>query len=168
MKIVCTGPECSGKSALSEAISKKYGMALVTEIARPYLDLRNNEYDKSSLFEIARLQIWEEGIILEANKNIVCDTDLLTIIIWCKEKYGFYESWMMEQWGNSHVDMYLLCKPDMPWVFDPQRTHPNDRDRLFHQHLEFLDSYNKPYLIIQGELPERLGKVHGLLAQNPH
>ncbi|MBK9734547.1 MAG: ATP-binding protein [Saprospiraceae bacterium] len=163
MKIVCTGPECSGKSTLSKAISKRFQKAWVREMARPYLDLRNNEYDKNSLFEIARLQLWEEKTMLLTNNGIVCDTDLLTLIIWSREKYGYCDPWMMDHWENSHVDIYFLCKPDMPWVFDPQRTHPNDRERLFLEHQNLLDTFKKPYYIIEGELHKRLDKVNIVL-----
>ena len=56
-KIVFTGPECSGKTTLSNAIAKKLNAPLVKEYAREYLNNLNREYSYPDLLKIAKGQL---------------------------------------------------------------------------------------------------------------
>lgn len=159
LKIIFTGPECSGKTTLSAAISSVLGFPLVKEVAREYLEIRNNVYQKSSLHEIGLLQLWEENCATLHDKHICCDTDILTVIIWQLEKYKMIDSFFVQKWINNAASMYFLCKPDMAWVYDSQRENPLDRDRLFEQYRTFLELYNKPYIILSGSLDSRIEKA---------
>lgn len=164
MKIVCTGPECSGKTTLSKEISKYFGFGWVQEMARPYLDIRSNHYTFNSLMEIANLQWWEEKYISENYKNICCDTDALTIVLWSLEKYDKYQPYLLDRWIDSKPEMYLLCAPDIPWEYDPQRENPDDRERLFERHRTYLNDYNMPYTVVSGSNEDRITIVRQVLS----
>ncbi|MEQ9412246.1 MAG: ATP-binding protein, partial [Cyclobacteriaceae bacterium] len=52
-KIVIIGPECTGKSELSEYLSEYFNTCWVAEYARAYLDNLNAPYIESDLLKIA-------------------------------------------------------------------------------------------------------------------
>ena len=159
MKIVFTGPECSGKTDLSLKIAEKYSFGYVREVAREYLDLRNNTYNYEDLSEIAKLQVAEEKRI-GLDYNFICaDTDLLTIVIWSEEKYNRVDPIITELWKADFAEMYFLCSPDIPWTYDPQRENPHDRDRLFDIHQTILKENNLPFQIISGDFENRISLV---------
>lgn len=163
MKIVFTGPECSGKSTLAELISQKYNFQLIPEMARAYLEIRMNVYNENSLYEIASLQQLEEKKGIQKQKAICCDTDLLTIIIWQNEKYGYFDQNFMITWRESKVDMFFLCSPDFPWEYDPQRENPDDRHRLFEIYFDFLRDSTHPFHVLEGPISQRIETVDKIL-----
>ena len=163
MKIVFTGPECSGKTTTAQLISQKYNLQLIPEIAREYLDIRKNVYNETSLYEIALLQQWEEKAGIQKQKSICCDTDLLTILIWQNEKYGKFDQNFMNIWKVSKVDMFFLCSPDFAWEYDPQRENPDDRHRLFKIYYDFLSHSNHPFCVLEGPLSQRMYAVDKIL-----
>ena len=159
-KVVVTGAECSGKSTLSEDLSKHYGVPWVPEMAREYLEALVQSYDETDLLKIAELQLRteEERALNDAEPTslLICDTDLITIRIWGEEKYGRSDPWIVQQTEHRPYDLWLLCRPDIPWVFDPQRENPHDRARLFAVYEKTLRALGKPYVIIEGARQERL------------
>ncbi len=160
-KIVITGPECSGKSTLSQALAEHFGVPWVPEMARPYLDDLDRPYGEADLRSIAHLQLrTEEERVLELEQGapdlLICDTDLITIRIWGEEKYGRSDPWIVRQTEDRPYDLWLLCMPDIPWVYDPQRENPHDRDRLFEVYRKTLERLGKRYAVISGEAEERL------------
>ena len=163
MKIVFTGPECSGKTELSTLIANQFGFGLVREVARAYLERRGNTYDFEDLLEITKLQHAEEIKISIENVNICADTDLLTIIIWSEEKFGKVDPMIPALWQANTPDLYFLCTPDIPWTYDPQRENPYDRDRLFDIHQHILQEHNLPFYIVEGELENRIAFVSDIL-----
>lgn len=163
MKIVFTGPESTGKSIISSWLSTTSGFYLVPEIARPYLESRNIIPQYHDVWEIGLLQYWEEMYAQQHFSDVVCDTDLLTIIIWMEEKFGRCEAFIEERWRNSIADMYMLCRPDIPWEPDPLRENPYDRDRLFDIHKSKLNDAGKPYRIIEGDWSNRKKLVRDYL-----
>ena len=158
-KVVVTGAECSGKSTLSEDLAKRYGVLWVPEMAREYLDGIDRTYGESDLLKIAELQVHTEDERQAESplaSLLVCDTDLITIRIWGEEKYGRSDPWIVQQTEERPYDLWLLCSPDIPWEFDPQRENPHDRDRLFAVYEKTLKALGKPYVIIEGGREERL------------
>ena len=159
-KVVVTGAECSGKSTLSEDLAKHYRVPWVPEMAREYLDALDRPYDESDLLKIAELQLRAEeeraARDLSVPSLLVCDTDLITIRIWGEEKYGRSDPWIVQQTMDRPYDLWLLCRPESPWIYDPQRENPQDRGRLFAVYETTLKALGKPYVIIEGGREERL------------
>ncbi|HRD53451.1 MAG TPA: AAA family ATPase [Flavobacteriales bacterium] len=156
-KIAIVGPESSGKSTLAQELMLRARAWYVSEVAREYIDGLDRPYEESDLLRIARAQAQNEDMIGEEFKGLmVCDTDLITIRIWSEEKYGRCHPLILEQSEKRHYDLWLLCKPDIPWEPDPQRENPHDRDRLFARYKALLDWLEKPYRIIEGDREERV------------
>ena len=149
-KIIVTGPECSGKTTLSKSLSKYFNSKLVNEFARNYLAKKNNTYNFENLLEIAQNQHKLEN---QKSKIIVCDTDLLTIKIWSEQKFGNCDSWILGKINAQKKEqrIYLLCKPDIKWEFDPQRENELDRDKIFNIYKKELKILGHKFWIIEGD-----------------
>jgi nicotinamide riboside kinase len=158
-KIVFTGPESTGKTTLSEWFSVYSGYKLVPEYARQYLVNTSGHYDQNDVRTMGLLQHWEERMAECNAQNLVCDTDLLTILIWQEEKYGKYDADLYQWWLASKVDMYFLCTVDIPWEADDLRENPLDRARLFARYQQLLEAVGKPYMQLKGALDERQKSV---------
>ena len=52
--------------------------------------------------------------------------------------------------SHEKFDYYILCKPDIPWVFDSLRENPNDRDYIFKFYLKILKKRNYNFKIVSG------------------
>jgi nicotinamide riboside kinase len=146
-KIIVTGPESSGKTTLCKSLSKHFNLPFSKEYAREYLDALNRDYNQEDLLKIAKGQLKSE------QNTQLLDTDLITIKIWSKYKYGSCDKWILEQIEKQKSEnrFYLLCKPDIPWKADPLRENPNDREELFEIYKKELESLAQNYFIVEGE-----------------
>ncbi len=154
--IVITGPESSGKSTLWNHLKQLVDAQFVDEVARKYLDDNGLDYQRQDLQQIAFLQFQKQLEALNANNELVIsDTCLLTIVIWEEEKYGSVDIFTEEWFHLQKVDHYLLLKPDIPWVEDPQRENKDDRDRLYDIYLEKIRKSKIPFTVLEGSKEQR-------------
>ncbi len=146
--VVVTGPESSGKTTLVNRLKADYGMPIVAEFARTYLQQNGAEYSFEDLEIIGKCQNIQE---LEAHNTypiIVCDTDIVTIDIWAMEVFGkpiFLPN------RNTDVKYYLLCNPDIPWEPGAFRENPNDRERLFRLYYKYLEGRGLSFEVLKEE-----------------
>ena len=149
-KISIVGPESSGKSLLAKTLSKSLNCSLTQEYARQYLNNKNN-YDYKDLTQIA---IEQNAIIKKEIKRggdfFIADTSLVVIEIWSKIKFNKTDSRIIKLSKQEKFDYYILCKPDIPWVFDSLRENPNDRDYIFKFYLKILKKRNYNFKIVSG------------------
>ena len=82
-KVIITGPESSGKTTLAKNLSKSLNLNLVDEYARTFINENNNLYEYEDLLKIAKGQYKREMLFKDEN-FCLCDTDLITIMIWSK------------------------------------------------------------------------------------
>lgn len=158
-RIVFTGPESSGKTTTVQAVSDILQWPWVPEVAREFLTKTHGQYDVALLLEMAEAQfnvIEQHG---HNNDRFLCDTDILTYLIWQKEKYGYISSSIQAYWAKQKPNAYILCKPDIPWESDPLRENPHDRDRLFFMYEKYLKESHVPYLVLSGTLNDRVEKT---------
>lgn len=140
-RIVITGPESSGKTTLAKELAHLLGVPLVLEYARSYLEVNGPVYSFKDLEAIAEQQLANErSMFAEGHEHVVCDTDILTLIIWAQEKFDLIpDTWMSQYDSIGSESLYLLCSPDIPWEADPLRENPQDRWRLFHKYEQWLE-----------------------------
>ena len=159
--VVVTGPESCGKTTLARQLADRWEAPLVNEAARDYLQ-NIASYQKSDLLKIAKLQnaMEQEKAVLSTDK-LVCDTDLLVILIWSEIKYGRCDPWIRETFENcfnkkSLSRHYILCAPNIPWQKDRLRENPHNRDELFDMYIKKLTDYKLEYSVVSGGPQERL------------
>ena len=156
-KIIITGPESSGKTTLFNQLIKCYNITGVDEYARKYIGNLKREYNYNDILEIAKNQFQNEQTLLSSNQQfLIGDTDLLTLEIWCEFKYAKCHQYILNNLRKYLPDVYLLCHPDIPWEYDPQRENPNDRLDLFNIYENKIKSLEVEYHIIEGDIPKRL------------
>jgi|LakMenEpi03Aug12_release.lakeMendotaPanAssembly.Ray.scaffolds.fasta_scaffold692471_2 nicotinamide riboside kinase len=168
IRISITGPESSGKSTLSVELQKRFDAVLVHEYARVHLENNGKAYTYKDVVDIAQRQIDLEKESIKSiaqnegsgkNKRFVFfDTDLYVLKIWSELAFGKCESFILDHLANDVYDMHLLCKPDLPWVFDEFREHPEleQRNFIYLHYLDAMQHQPKPWFEIYGDGSTRL------------
>ncbi|NJB85133.1 nicotinamide riboside kinase [Lewinella marina] len=131
MRILVTGPESSGKSTLSRQLAWALDGIFVAEQARHYLQELPRPYTAEDLPRIWRRQRRaEEEALATGASFLVCDTGPEVIRVWSEVKYGYCDPVVLSAARQRTYDLTLLCRPDLPWSYDPLREHPDARDRM--------------------------------------
>lgn len=149
-----TGPESSGKTYLSNLLSKKYNFTLVEEYARIFLNDLNRPYTFKDLKEIERGQQEIENVVGYSD-IIIQDTDFLTIWVWYQVKYNHHPERVYNYLQRHLPDFYFLCAPDIAWEYDHQRENEHDRDMLYDIYLSEIEKLKVPYVVVNGSFSER-------------
>ncbi len=169
-KRVCVfGPESTGKSTLARDLARRFDTVHVAEYARGLLDPKGGRCDRDDIARIARGQAAaEDALARQANRVLICDTDLLTTTIWSDVLFGDCPDWIAESADQRQYDLYLLCDVDVPWVDDAQRFLPHQRQEFLARCVRELESRGRPYLKISGSWEQRFATavraVQGLLS----
>lgn len=161
IRVAVTGPECSGKTRMCRELAAHFKTIWVLEYSRQYLDLLKRKYVFEDLALIANGHLAQEKVItaqaeLDQLPVIFSDTELINIKIWSEYRYNQCDPYIIEEIEKSNYHHYLLLKPDIPWVEDPFRENPHDRDYLFSIFEKELKNFNKPYTIISGDYTNRI------------
>lgn len=149
-RIAILGPECSGKTTLANQLSKKLDADFVEEYAREYLKELDRPYEMFDLNNIAK----EQARLNKQSTDkpyFIADTELLTIKIWSMVRFKQVSDTVSELLKEQDFDLYLLCKPDIPWEADPMREHPTERMDLFSIYESELEFRNAHFRVIEGE-----------------
>lgn len=150
-KIIITGPESSGKTALASNLAEYFNTFFVPEYARTYLSNLDRPYVEEDLYHIAKGQYREEKKHApKAGRLLICDTSMLVMKVWSEYCFQRIHPFILENLEKNPVDLYLLCKPDIPWQPDPLRENPIDRDVLYDMYHQSLIELRAPFVVISG------------------
>ncbi len=145
LRVALVGPESTGKTTLAERLADRFQTAWVPEYARSYLDWRNARRPVQGICRpedipfIARGQLAsEEALARQCNRLLFCDTDLSTTALWSRHFFGRCPDPVARLAAEQRYDLTLLCQTDVPWVADPQRNQPHQRE-------EFLEMFRDAY-----------------------
>jgi nicotinamide riboside kinase len=164
IKIAVVGPESCGKSTLAQQLTVLLEGILVPEYARYYLADKTEKYLLNDLIHIHEKQLeLEQDALSRGNRYIVCDTSPLVIELWAAEVFGKIPTEISNTHQPHSYACYLLCAPDIPWVADPLRENPHDRERLFLLYQKKLDELKTPYGIVKGQGHQRLLNAYDFL-----
>ena len=146
------GPESTGKSTLARYLAKRYSGVLIREYAREYVEQKGRtELTWDELCELARHQIAEmETVSHEPSAVSFFDTELIVTKVWFDYAFGQVPDWLEEAIRTYPMDVYLLTKPDIPWVPDAARSNGSDeiRSELFDRYEREIQATGIPYYII--------------------
>ena len=156
-KVCVIGPECTGKTVLSEALAARLNTVWVEEYARAYLNRLSIPYVEADLVKIAHGQLrMEDEWINDAKKILVCDTNLIVIKVWSEFKFGKCDKIILDLIAERKYDLYLLTYIDVPWTADPLREHPDRREELYNIYLDEMKAQPVPFVEIKGNEQQRL------------
>ena len=130
-RVVLTGSESTGKTTLARELAGHFGAPWVPEHAREYVLRKGGPLAASDVEPIARGQVAaEEAAREQAGRLLVLDTDLLSTAVYAGHYYGACPRWILDAVVARRADLYLLCEIDVPWVADPARDRPREREQL--------------------------------------
>jgi nicotinamide riboside kinase len=190
-KIVVIGPESTGKSTLCEMLAQHYQTEWCAEFAREWLLTNGTAYTYDDLLTIAKGQValeeeymakkvdsWQLTVDGEkANYHqptnalsqpstinhqlLFLDTDMYVMKVWCEYVFNDCHHWILNRIAERKYDLYLLCKPDLPWVKDELREYPDEKPRqeLYHIYRDLLMHQQVPWVEISGSYGERLARA---------
>jgi nicotinamide riboside kinase len=171
--LITTGPESCGKTTLATQLGEALHAPVVGEVARDYLNncyrkQPDYQYAQHDLLVIARLQHAREQQALAAKPEfLVCDTDLLVIVVWSEVVFGSCDPEIVELLAQALATTrrtYLLCDYHIPWQPDPHRVNPLDRDVLFARYFAKLESLGADFITACGAELERVSLARRYIA----
>ena len=150
-KIVITGAESTGKSWLTNELADYYNANFEPEFARDYIQNLNRMYTFQDVELIAKKQIVQDHIIANKGELYFFDTWLIITKVWFDKVYGKAPDWLHTAIEQAHVDLFLLCDIDLPWVADSVRENGGeDRINLHKTYIRELKNYNFKYEVVSG------------------
>jgi NadR type nicotinamide-nucleotide adenylyltransferase len=156
IRVVITGPECTGKSTLSERLAEYFDTAFVPEYAREYVQRLGRKYNYDDIVHIAETQLEQIKQDYPGKKIVFYDTWLVITKIWLKVVYGHYPEWIDRELESEYVDLWLLCDTDIPWYADGVRENGGEmRDRLYKIYLNEIRDLKGNYFVVQGTGDQR-------------
>ncbi|MFK7784095.1 MAG: AAA family ATPase [Crocinitomicaceae bacterium] len=165
IRIALTGPESSGKTTLAHQLGDHLNAPVFLEYARTYLENLEREYIQEDLDRMCEghLEQFEQEVKSKSDFLIV-DTDFIVLKIWSKVRFGSVSKIILDAVDSSYFDLHILCSPDIPWEYDPQREHPDQRDELFQLYRQELTLSQKNFIEVSGSEEERLKKSLAAIA----
>lgn len=132
LRIAVTGPECSGKTTLAQALASRFHAPFVEEYGHAYFEKKiargdHNVYASDVVAVITEQSRREDAVAFASTRLIVCDTDAFTIACWHdlftgSRQVDIEHLAQIRQAFGKGIDLYILCAPDFPFVPDPVRT----------------------------------------------
>jgi nicotinamide riboside kinase len=148
-----------------------YNTLWCPEFAREYLLENGTTYTVDDLMTIAKsqleaqkklvgllqIQIDQTGIV----KPLIIDTDMYVMKVWAEYVFGNCPTFILDEINKQQYDLYLLCKPDIPWVKDELREYPDEKPRqeLFQMYKDILINQQTPWIEISGGFEARNQKA---------
>jgi nicotinamide riboside kinase len=168
---ILTGPESSGKTTLASTLANYWSAPLIPEQSRIYLEEKSVDspfnYDQADILAIAKRHLAKEQEALKLQaKHIICDTDLLVLIVWSEVKYGRCDKWILDQFEQSLETSsrhYILCDWQIPWEPDSLRENPSNREELFRLYQAKLKDYRLDYTAVSGSNMQRFNQAQAAM-----
>jgi NadR type nicotinamide-nucleotide adenylyltransferase len=167
-KILITGPESSGKSALARHLAEHFGAPWAPEYARDYLGALDQPYRREDLTAILHGQLaLERQLAHPDHPFLFCDTGPEVLYIWSQVKYGQVDPAIAAALTEQAYDLRLLCYPDLPWEPDPLREAPEQGARLalFDRYVGLHERHGWDYHLITGQGAERWEKARVIVEE---
>lgn len=161
LRVVLIGPECTGKTRLTEALGARYGVPFSVEHARLYVEGRSAPLSYLDVDPIARGQrTGEDEAIARAVAAgaplVLLDTDLVSTMVYSRHYYGACPAWVEEEARRRLAELYLLHHVDVDWRADGlQRAQPERRVELFGRFSAALGSLGARVAEVRGDWDER-------------
>jgi NadR type nicotinamide-nucleotide adenylyltransferase len=166
-RVALLGAESSGKSTLAEVLAAHYGSVWVPEYLREFVDLHARVPFESDQYPIACTQrAREDAAAARATRFLFCDTTPLMTALYSRQYWGRVDPQLARLDSRHDYAFTLVTAPDTPWEPDGlQRESEEVRQKVHRMLVETLHERGIPYLLLRGDLPQRLRQVEELLGR---
>lgn len=137
---------------ISEYLANRLACPWIPEYARDYIGQLSRPYNYNDIVHIAETQVQQKEKKEKAGVALlVLDTWLIITKIWFLEVYNKYPSWLDNEILKGKTDLFLICKPDIPWIPDPLRENGGEkREYLMNRYIEEIRKIGAEYKMIGG------------------
>ncbi len=134
-RVVLTGGECTGKTTLARALAARWQTAWAAEAAREVALARPGVLGPEDVPVIARAHVRVADDAARAATGagrplVFLDQDLVSTVVYARHYYGDCPRWIERLAVERQGDLYLLCRPDLPWESDGVRDRPAAREEI--------------------------------------
>lgn len=156
-KVVVTGSESSGKTELAHRIGQHYGAAVGKEFVRGFAQrlVGKISFEDHGMIAKGQMAAENEAILSTRGPLVVLDTDLVSTVVYCEHYFGRCPVWIADQARARLADLYLLMRPDIPWVPDGVRDRGDRRDEMHGLFAATLKSLGARVVEVGGERDAR-------------
>lgn len=163
--IAILGAESTGKSTLAAALAARYGTVWVPEYLREFVDTQQRVPFEEDQFVIARTQREREQVLhAKARRFLFCDTTPLMTALYSMIYWGRVDERLDALSRVNDYAVTLVTAPDTPWMPDGlQRESEEVRANVHRMVLATLDERRIPFVLVSGDLPQRVRQVEQLL-----
>lgn len=159
MKVAVLGTESTGKTTLTERLSKHFNCSSVKEAARDLI-ANSNSFELDDLHLVASEHAKRiDKAVLEQSPLIIIDTDIH--ITKSYANFTFDKTLEVESkiYNSNKADLYLYLNNDVEYVQDGTRLSESERNFLDISHRQILQQHNIDISEIKGNWEQRFGKA---------
>ena len=131
IKVVLTGSESTGKTELARRLAEHFRAPMAEEFVRAYAAERGGVIGFEDHGPIARGQMaLEDAATARGDRLVILDTDLVSTVVYCEHYFGSCPQWIANEARERAGQLYLLLKPDVPWIPDGVRDRGDHREEM--------------------------------------
>jgi NadR type nicotinamide-nucleotide adenylyltransferase len=165
-----TGSECTGKTTLAQALARRHGTLWIPEAARVHAEGKPGPLGLEDVEAIARRHMEAaDAAAGRVSDLLILDTDLVSTLVYSRHYYGRCPAWIAREAEARLADLYLLHHPDVPWIADPARDRPAQREEVHALFVETLAALGARVVDVLGSRPAREARaaraIDALLAE---
>lgn len=159
IKVVILGTESTGKSTLSEKLSKHFNCCLVLEAAREIID-NSNDFSFEDLNIVATEHARRiDKSVLADNPIVIIDTDIHTTISYSRFIFKKELETSADIYNSNRAHLYLYLNNDVEYMQDGTRLSEAERNLLDLSHRQVLLDHNIEMVEIRGGWEDRFEKA---------
>ncbi len=159
IKVVIIGTESTGKTTLTENLSKHFNCSKVLEAARELI-LNSNEFTFDDLHLVANEHSKQiDKAVLRSSPLVIIDTDIHTTKSY--SNFTFRKELIVndEIYNSNKANLYLYLDNDVEYLQDGTRLSEAERNLLDLSHRQVLTDHNIDIVEISGNWKQRFEKA---------
>jgi HTH-type transcriptional repressor of NAD biosynthesis genes len=170
LKVVILGTECTGKTTLTEKLSKHFNCSFVMEAGRDIIANSNSfTFDDLHLVAIEHAKRIDKTILAD-NPLLIIDTDIHTTKSYSRFTFEKELEISIDIYNSNKANLYLYLNNDVEYLQDGTRLSEEERNLLDLSHRQVLTDHNIDIVEIKGDWDVRFEtavvQINKLIATN--
>ena len=159
IKVVILGTESTGKTTLTEKLSKHFNCSFVLEAAREIIANSNDfSFDDLHLVATEHAKRIDKTIIADS-PLVIIDTDIHTTKSYSRFTFEKELEISADIYNSNKANLYLYLNNDVEYLQDGTRLSETERNLLDLSHRQVLRDHKIDIIEIKGDWDERFEKA---------